>query len=241
MKKKIILHIVFFLILILLLAVNAVLFLQRNRVKIQAKALDKIITKIEKDNKQLELKYEEKNKELEKLQVAINHRSSKFKLLEAQIQNFKTQLDRMIADIKDKDTALQESKRQIAELKKDLRNSELQSSSTGELQEKLKALQYDLELKEEALLREKATYYYNLSVIHFKNGNYDKALEALFYSLEIDNTNADAHYNCAYIYETIKKDKERSLHHYSKYLELVPESEDVEEIRKRLLLEVAGY
>jgi len=80
----------------------------------------------------------------------------------------------------------------------------------------------------------KSTYYYNLGAVYSEFGEYPRSAEAYNKSIQLDWTNADAHYNIAVILENVLYRPIEAVEHYERYLQLVPKSIERANIEKRL-------
>lgn len=77
--------------------------------------------------------------------------------------------------------------------------------------------------------------YKNLEIGEFylKKGNYDAAISRFREALRHKQDFARAHLRLGQAYEK-KKDYRQALEHYERYVELVPDADDVAEIRKKI-------
>ncbi len=105
-------------------------------------------------------------------------------------------------------------------LKRDLKNALNEVSVSSSRLDKLK--------------REVAFTHYNLGVMFYQSGNYDRSLLEYQKVLEALPDDARAHYGLALIYDKHKKNKEKAIYHYRKYLEIEPAAEDAAEVKERI-------
>lgn len=86
-----------------------------------------------------------------------------------------------------------------------------------------------------------AKHIYTLGVLYTKAGMFDDALKNFEEYLDLKGEDADTHFNIGYIYEYAKKDRDKAISHYKKYLRLNPDAEDLYEVRMKISsLERAG-
>lgn len=76
--------------------------------------------------------------------------------------------------------------------------------------------------------------YYNFGVSLSYNNEYDKAIEQFEQVININNDNADAHYNLAYLSYYHSKNLLKAHEHFQKYLELKPDARELSEISRYL-------
>lgn len=94
----------------------------------------------------------------------------------------------------------------------------------AELQKKADAL-------EMALKKERGIYHYNLAVAYTQAKLYDDAIMEYNKALENTPDNAEAHYNLGLIYSKARFNQEKAILHYSAYLKMKPDANDIEEVR----------
>jgi len=81
-----------------------------------------------------------------------------------------------------------------------------------------------------ALKRKLALAYQQLGTIYTKVELFDLAIEAYNTSLYYDRGDAIVYYHLGLLYHHAKKNTQKSIYHFQKYLQLNPEAEDREEI-----------
>ena len=81
-----------------------------------------------------------------------------------------------------------------------------------------------------ALKRKLALAYQQLGTVYTKVGLFDLAIEAYNTSLYYDKGYAIVYYHLGLLYHHAKKDTQKSIYHFQKYLQLNPEAEDREEV-----------
>jgi tetratricopeptide (TPR) repeat protein len=129
-----------------------------------------------------------------------------------------------------------------------LRSEQTQKKTSNELAEEKEALnkqRKDLLNKitrlNKTIIEENALYNYNLGVAYTQAKLFDEAKEAYEKALIFSPKMPEAHYNLALLYEKVEEDYKKALSHYGKYLELVPDTSDKEEIEtsiKKLTKEI---
>lgn len=90
------------------------------------------------------------------------------------------------------------------------------------------------EKKNEKLIDEAADAHYNLGVVFQEQNRNDEAIKEFEAVLKENPDDADAHYNVALIYDKVKNNRKLAMDHYSAYLRLDPEAEDVLPVKERL-------
>lgn len=131
--------------------------------------------------------------------------------------------------IKVKETDLGKLKQRLSDVEKEII---LKSKSQ---QEKLLKERAEIENKiasaDSTLQKERSLYHYNLGVAYTRARLYDEAVAEYEKSLNFGPNNPDTHYNLGLLYENFKEDPDKAVAHYHKYLELMPEAEDKEEVK----------
>lgn len=84
----------------------------------------------------------------------------------------------------------------------------------------------------ERLKREVADTHYNLGVTFQEANKWERAIIEYERVLEVKPDDADAHFNLALIYETVKNDRDKALYHYEKYLGANPGAEDASKVKR---------
>ena len=120
------------------------------------------------------------------------------------------------------------------QLLKELREKVAENGKLDEVVKRNEELQEEVKSLKETSKKEKQVYYYNLGVAYTQAKYYKEAVGAYQKSLELQPSNADAHYNLGVLHETIMKDSDKAASHYRDYLRLKPEAKDKEEVEVRL-------
>ena len=236
MKKNIL---SFFILLGVSLIGNLHFFYKNNKLKWKNSCLEKLIKKMEEEIDFLKEEKENLFKENEKLKeeaVSFTNLTAKLqeekKTLQEKIENFQK-------SIEENKRKLNECQVELGKLKKiseeTLQGKESQLSKENEdLRKKISSI-------ESTLKKERVLYHYNLGVAYTKANLFKEAIESYQKCLEFDPKMAETHYNLGLLYEDFKKDPEMAILHYQKYLELNPDAEDKEEVKKwidRLTLKI---
>jgi tetratricopeptide (TPR) repeat protein len=136
-------------------------------------------------------------------------------------------------EIEEKDVSLKELNEQVEIMEDEFFiQEEERTSKQKALDDDFRVLREKANAAEAALKNERQTYYYNLGVAYAHARFFDKAIDAYEKAISFDPTNADAHYNLGLLYENFKLEPEKSIIYYEKYLELVPDAKDRDEVSK---------
>ncbi|MFH1846354.1 MAG: tetratricopeptide repeat protein [Candidatus Omnitrophota bacterium] len=106
--------------------------------------------------------------------------------------------------------------------------------SLKNMENKVKELNTELTAVDNEYLAKEKNYVYDIAFLYARAGMFNEAIQSFLKFLELDNDNADAHYNLAMLYEHAKKDKIKAVKHYNHYLALNPDAEDLYEIKMRV-------
>jgi tetratricopeptide (TPR) repeat protein len=224
---------IFYLFFILLgasLISNLYFFYKNNKLRLRNFRLEKLIKKMEEEIDFLKEEKENLFKENEKLKeeaVSFTNLTAKLqeekKTLQKKVENFQKSMEENERKLNECQVELEKLKKTSGEI---LQNKEEQLIKENEnLRKKISSL-------EATLKKERALYHYNLGVAYTKANLFKEAIESYQKCLEFDPKMAEAHYNLGLLYEDFKKDPEVAILHYQKYLELNPDAEDKEEVKK---------
>ena len=75
-------------------------------------------------------------------------------------------------------------------------------------------------------------HHYNLAIIYENEEKYKEAAQEYEKTLEFAPDDADIHYNLGIVYDEHLQDDEKAILHYRRYLELIPNADDADEVRK---------
>ncbi|MCX5686545.1 MAG: tetratricopeptide repeat protein [Candidatus Omnitrophica bacterium] len=153
--------------------------------------------------------------------------------INTKLQNEKEILNKAVDDAKktleSKEANLQRLKTNLEALEKKMAKEMPEKES--KMAEESKSLRKKIDSLDRKLKKERSTYYYNLGVAYTQAKYYEEAIRAYESSLKFDPNNADAHYNLALAYDTIRDDRQRAIYHYRAYLKLRPQAPDRDEIK----------
>ena len=76
---------------------------------------------------------------------------------------------------------------------------------------------------------------FNLALILTEKRHYKSAIEEYQRVLEINPNDAAAHFNLALLYDEQMKDSTQALDHYRAYLQLEPDAEDRQKVKKWII------
>jgi tetratricopeptide (TPR) repeat protein len=103
-----------------------------------------------------------------------------------------------------------------------------------ELQEDMETLKAETGLANEKFREKEALYTYDMALVYTQAQMFDNAIAGFEDFLELYGDDANTHYNIAYIYDTVKKDKDGAIKHYEEYLRLNPDADDLYEVKMRI-------
>lgn len=214
-------------VLIVLIATAAVFVRIKNLDRQIAQSKD-MLQKMRQENAALEEQKSNIVKEKEKLQAD----TMSYINLNTKLQEEKDKLKQSVDDaqkvIENKESNLQRATKRLEEIEKSLADTKLREDNA--LIKEKKTLIKKMVSLNSTLKKERALYHYNLGVAYASAKLYDDAADEYKKSLDIDDSNADAHYNLALIYDTVQIRPEDALKHYRAYLELRPRAEDRDEV-----------
>lgn len=102
------------------------------------------------------------------------------------------------------------------------------------LQDKINNFGAEMGSVSDGFKEKEAKYVYDMAFLYVKANMFEQALDSFKKFIELHGEDADIHYNIAYIYEHIKKDKDKAIEHYQKYLMLKPDAEDLFEVKVKV-------
>jgi len=211
-----------------LLTAALIFFLNSNKLNSELIKANQMMQRIQEEAKYTQEEKEKLAQKNEKLQadtvsyVALNADLQKEK------ENLETKLKNAQKILENKESDLQRLKKTFEQIEektkkeKNVRNEEV-IDEKKELQERISFLEITLQ-------KERALYYYDLGVAYTQSKLYEEAITVYEKSLKFNNTNPDAHYNLALLYDNFQQDSGKAILHYQKYLELKPNADDKEEV-----------
>ncbi len=208
--------------LVSLMSNNSALNRELAKAKNMAKKLESDITVINKEKEGFA-------QEQEKLQAD----ATSYLAINTRVTQEKEKLQEALKDAK---KTLQAKEDNLERMRISLQNVERDARALkgtgagGKLETDVKRLEKKITELEKGSVKDKATFYYNLGVAYTQAKYYDEALDSYERSLKLDNSNAEAHYNLALIYKSVKGDPDKAIEHYRAYLRLKPDAPDKEEV-----------
>lgn len=146
-----------------------------------------------------------------------------------------TQLKEFREIVKDMDKRMFALNSQLEDLREKLaRKQNPKDSKEARLLKENEELKQTVSLMEEALKELRVTYYSNLGVAYTHAQLFDEAMKHYAKTLIVDPDQPDAHYNLGLLYENYKKDAEKAIFHYRRYLELKPSATDWKEVQAQI-------
>lgn len=77
--------------------------------------------------------------------------------------------------------------------------------------------------------------HYNCGVMAYNSKKWRRATREFRLALEQNPLDADSQYNLAVIYDVVKKDREKAIEHYKRYLELNPKAPDAARVKNYIV------
>lgn len=233
MSTKFIANIIFAMIFLLGLAAGGLMYSERNKAFNQLAQTRELNQKLKQDLEALQGQKTEIEKEKDKLQkdaLAFIELNTKLKEEKDQLQESVVNAQKMVET---KESELERLNYRLktleAKASKDISvEKEALDKQRRDLTDKIIGL-------EKLLKKERALYNYNLGVAYSRVKSYDEAIESFEKALKIDPDMADAHYNLGLLYENVERDQDKAVGHYRRYLKLVPDSLDRDEIQASIM------
>jgi len=228
MKKEVVLIIIT--IIFISLTISSILFFNINILKSQLNQSKNMLKNTQAEMDRLQTEKERATKDNEKLKAnALSFVELNSKLQKEKDTAQKSQ-EEMKKIIKAREAVLKVVKSRFGELVKKIKGDKTKLSLQDKLNEEMNSLKKEMISLDSTLKKERALYHYNLGVAYSQAKFYDEAIDEYEKSLGYSSTNSDAHYNLGLLYENIKKDPEKAIEHYRKYLEIKPDAGDKEEV-----------
>ncbi len=77
--------------------------------------------------------------------------------------------------------------------------------------------------------------HFNMAVMHTQTGMYQEAEDGFLQLLQLNPQAPDVHYNLGILYDKYLQDRQRAAKHYTRFVELAPQSKDADLVRVWLL------
>jgi len=159
-------------------------------------------------------------------QVAKDWEKDKNRLAEEEEKT--VELEQELKKAKEELSGLRSSEKDSEQLKRKINRLE----SEKKIQEiRIEELKETLASNQERLKKEKVLFHYNLGVAYTQAGDYEAAISEYEKALKIDPDDANSHYNLGIIYDDYRKDPQKAIAHYQRFLELNPDFEDYYEVQ----------
>jgi len=165
-----------------------------------------------------------KIKELELKVVVQDGEGRKWQDKAEKLENEKNKLEKEKKQAESFIDKLQEKQKAILKERSEIKNSlsNTVSDLTG-ANKKLKRLE-----------KETGDMHYNLAVIFQSQNKFDEAIREYEKVLETKPDDADANFNLALIYDSVKNDRDKAIQHYEEYLGINPNGETAAKIKERI-------
>jgi len=134
--------------------------------------------------------------------------------------------------LEEKDRELKARERELAGLKQELRRREHRLSKAERMTRVLESARGRVDRAADLEMRD---IHYNMAVVYAREGRVVEAEREYLRALDLDPYDADTHYNLGILYDDELGDKERAAMHYRKFLELRPDSPDIDQVRGWLM------
>lgn len=228
-----------FLFAIAALIIPALLFLNINQISSELKQSKTMLAKAQDDLKQAEENRERLVQENEKLKAdAVSYVSLNTKL-QKESEMIEANFEEAKKRARQKEEDYNTLRKKLEGLSKALADKSNKLEQQKELAKEMEDLKKEMDLLNSQITQERALYHYNLGVAYSQAKFYNEAIGEYEKSLDSNPDNPDAHYNLGLLYDNIKKEREKAVEHFSKYLELKPAAPDKQEVEswiKRLKL-----
>lgn len=174
---------------------------------------------------------------LDRIIAEARQRQETYEALEQEFLALKKELARKEARIKKQQQALQAREQTIKTLKVD--KFAVESKLAKQQEEILVEARRIADKKIRALRKqtdkERLDMHFNLAVVYDKNGMYEDSEREYLKCLQIDPNDADVHYNLAILYDDKLNRNEDAIRHYKKFLELRPKGQETDRVRRWIL------
>jgi len=158
-----------------------------------------------------------------------------------QIENILKQQGRQL---KRKQISLEQAQKEMEKLRQDNLhlsgiNEFFANAQVEKQKERISQLESDISVLEKRARKQEAHLHYNLGVGYVTDKKYDMAIDEYEKAISLNPEDPDGHYNLAILYDDYKRNSEKALDHYKKYLELKPDAIDADQVKEwveRLML-----
>lgn len=185
---------------------------QKKKIEVSNNIMDVCQSNSALDKQELRRRAEQ----ISKLDERLYESNAKLAHMEMMISELNKRNAGLVDDASQKDLRLSESRTEIAELKRLIREGDVSSEQVDKYIAQVADLKTRLAIEEEAHCKDNAFYFYNEGVFFLRLGQVDEAIDSFKKSIEYGPDNNDAYHNLGYIYKNYKKDRERALMYYSR-------------------------
>lgn len=209
-----------------------VLWSETKRLNAQRRQSDELFRKLQTETSGLETEKAKLARDYETLQRDVVSYVSVNTKLQEDNKELKTSLEEAQARVEEQTQELEKLQDKLERLHKEMARAKTDQRKV--VTKEFKDLTAKVATLEDTLKHERALYRYNLGIVYAQAQRYDEAIEAYQNSLELEASNADAHYNLGLLYERVKSQSDRAAWHYRRYLELKPKAEDRDDVQQRI-------
>jgi tetratricopeptide (TPR) repeat protein len=149
-----------------------------------------------------------------------------------QIPVLETKLNEVEREQAKKDATLTEKEQELTTLKEEVQRREKRVEKAERMAAMLDSARDQVRQVSD---REKRDMHYNMAAVYAREGRYADAEREYLTALDIDPSDAHAHYNLGILYDDELKDKRRAAMHYRRYLKLRPGAPDVDQVKDWLM------
>lgn len=199
----------------------------QDEIKALAQERDNFKSSYEKARKDTQIK--EFNAKISDLEKQIKNSASSLKSKEAL-------LDKAAAEKNKLETENKILESQLKELKKSYAVAFKKNKKLEEAARKLPAKFSEIARQNKRLMKETTQMHYNLGVFYTKNKTYERAIAEFEKVIDLDPSDAYAHFNLGYIYAEYIVNRRKAIEHFRHFLRLAKSNDkDVDWVKKYLL------
>ncbi|MBN1871159.1 MAG: tetratricopeptide repeat protein [Candidatus Omnitrophica bacterium] len=185
---------------------------------IQTRLADKKIQDLNKNLRESKDSYDEAIKEIRSLKRV----ETELKSVKATKEDLERKRDSLTTELK--------------ELRRDYEDALAKNKGLGNELEDLPRRFSELSKENTRLIKETAEMHYNLGVFYSKNKEFQRAIAEFEKSVELDPTDAQAHFNLGYLFAECVLDRDKAMEHFRTFLNLAKSDDEDLDWAKRYLL-----
>ena len=164
-----------------------------------------------------------------------SHLQAEINSLQKDKADLESKNEKLSADVVSYLSSINKFQDENKQIKKKLTQKETKLEATEKtlqkfIKEQQPALEENIQKLEAELKKEKIRYSYNLGVAYTKAEMYEEAIDSYEQALLINPRNSKALYNCGLIYHMVIKNSVKAIEFYTKFVEIEPQGNDVEEV-----------